>query len=81
MTNVVHFPNSRAPLPEDAKPIGRECFVVVFPDPAGGGWSVQECDDGGAMFLGDRLPKWQAIEIALDWVRKWNAEMAINNSL
>jgi hypothetical protein len=79
MSNVVRFPNACVPLPSDAKPIGRACFVEVAPDMSGGWW-VQECDDGGAMILGHGLTKWQAVEIALDWVHCWNAEMSIKNS-
>jgi hypothetical protein len=82
MSAVVPFPGRYRPSPKpplpDATPIGRPCCVIVEPDEDG--WNVLECSESGAGWLGGGLPKWQAIAIALDWVRRRNAELTISNS-
>jgi hypothetical protein len=79
MSNVIRpLGCFRRPPPEDARPIGRESLVEVMPDHEDG-WIVIESSDSGAGILGYCLPKWEAIRIALDYVRTWNAEMRIYN--
>ena len=79
MSTVVPFPGKhrKPPLP-DATPICGPSSVIVEPDEDG--WNVLECSESGAGWLGTGLPKWQAIAIALDYVRRWNAELTISNS-
>ena len=60
-------------LPADARPIGRERCILIYPEIDG--WTVEENDDGGAMILGARLSKEQALAIGLDWVRDCNANL------
>lgn len=77
MSAVVKHPNCSRPLPRDAIPIGRECSVLVYPHD--GAWDVLEISESGASYLGDQLPKNEALRIALDFVRKWNAELTLSN--
>ena len=78
-SNVVLFPKApRRPPHPDARPIlSGYCLITIEPDDEG--WSVIECSESGAALLGSALPKWAAIEIGLDWVRRWNAELQIRN--
>jgi len=78
---LVLFPKTprRQPvtLPADAYPIGRERVITI--EPAPDGWVVMESDDGGSMWLGDKLTKQEAIAIGLQWVRECNCELVLTN--
>jgi hypothetical protein len=75
---IIQIPTCCVPLPEDARPIGRESCVMVHPDTSGG-WMVFEFGDSGGGILAVEVDKWSAIHVALDFVRRWNAEMRISN--
>lgn len=73
--NVIRFP--KAPLPSDARPIGRERWATVYPD--GGEWCCSVMDDGGGS-LKAFASKWDAIGYGLDFVRRFNATLEIRNA-
>jgi hypothetical protein len=73
--NVVRFPKFLAP--PDARPIGREKTVHVFPET--GGWCCHEYDEGGGFCLISNATKDDAIRAAVDFVKGFNAEMILSN--
>jgi hypothetical protein len=77
---IIHLPTASPPPPQDARPIGKPCTVHVFPW-GPDEWSAVACDDGGAMLLAEGVEKWIAIEEALAFVRRWNAELMLSNRI
>jgi hypothetical protein len=77
---VRYQPPPTPPLP-DAAPIGRASTIIVEPDSELGGCTLIECSGCGAGLFGTGLLKADAIAIALDYVRRWNAEMYISEAL
>jgi hypothetical protein len=81
--SVVLFPPSRVhrpqpvELPPDAQPIGRESSVLILPET--GGWAAMEMSDSGASYLVHSTTKETAIQAALAYVRRWNAELTLTN--
>lgn len=79
MSEIIPFPH-RPRLPEDARPIGRQCHIYIEPDGRSDGWTVWEQDEDGGACLGSGLSKREAIRIGLEWVGRCNAELTLSNS-
>jgi hypothetical protein len=64
--------------PSDSFPIDRERMVSVQPNGKGKWWALQEDSSGGSVLNCDGT-KQGAIEAALEWVYRYNAEMEVIN--
>lgn len=64
--------------PSDSFPVGRDRMISVEPD-GKGGWRALESDEGGGSVLSCDGTKQGAIEAALEWVYRYNAEMEVTN--
>jgi hypothetical protein len=64
--------------PSDSFPVGRDRMVSVEPNGKGGWWAL-ESDEGGGSVLNCDGTKQGAIEAALEWVYRYNAEMEVIN--
>ena len=77
---VVPFPKAPKPRPlPDAVCLTAGGDSVVTIEPLEDGWAVTEVGGNGAMDLGSRLSKEEAIEIGLSWVRCFNSELFLRN--